>query len=122
MGHRRGVLIAAVCLLVLDGLATAWLFVRRHRRRRSWREWTAGPVALSEQGRQADRLNEDLARRQALLHLQRLTHPSDDVAPSDASRTVRRAVAGSGYEIRRAAELLAATPELVYDAATWETW
>jgi hypothetical protein len=31
-------------------------------------------------------------------------------------------VANSGYEIRRAAELLAATPELVYDAATWEAW
>jgi hypothetical protein len=116
------VLIVAVCLLVLDGLATAWLFVRRYRRRRLWREWTTGPVVPSEEGRRGDRLNEDLARRQALLHLQRLTHPSDGVTPADGPRSVRRAVASSGYEIRRAAELLAATPELVYDAATWETW
>jgi hypothetical protein len=111
------VLIVAVCLLVLDGLATAWLFVRRCRRRCVWREWAVVPFAA---GRCADQLNDDLARRQALLHLHQTTHPSDDVAPADAPLTVWRA--SSGYEIRRAAELLAATPELVYDAATWEAW
>jgi hypothetical protein len=110
------VLIVAVCLLILDGLATTWVFVRRCRRGRLWRASTSGPVVPSEEGRRADRLNEDLARRHALLHLQRLTHPADDVAPTaDAPRTVRRTVASSGYEIRRAAELLAATPELVGD-------
>jgi hypothetical protein len=115
------VFIVAVCLLVLDGLATAWLCVRRGRRRRLGREWAAQPLVATGEATRAARWNDDLARREALLQWQRSTHSADDTSPANARETVRRAMSGSGYEIRRAAELLAATSELVYDASIWET-
>jgi hypothetical protein len=115
------VLTVAVCLLVLDGLATASLCLGRRRLRRLRREQAVPPAVVTHETRRASRLNEDLARRQALLQGQRSTHPAHDTWRGDAPETVRRAVAGSGYEIRRAADLLAAMPELVYDAAVWET-
>jgi hypothetical protein len=112
----------AICLLVFDGLTTTWLCVRSHRLARRRRERAARATVVPHEATLAQRLNEDFARRQALLLEQRSTHPAYDAQRGNASETVRRAVAGSGYEIRRAAELLAATPELVYDAATWERW
>jgi hypothetical protein len=112
----------AVCLLVLDGLATASLCLRRRRLRRLRREHAVPRAVVTDETRRASKLNEDLARRRALLQVQRSTHPANDTWRSDAQEAVRRPVAGSGYEIRRAAELLAAMPELVYDAAVWETY
>ena len=112
----------AICLLVFDALTTTgWRDPPPPRARR--RRAAPPPAAvIPHEATLAQRLNEDLARRQALLLEQRSTHPAYDAQRGNAPDTVRRAVAGSGYEIRRAAELLAATPELVYDAATWETW
>jgi hypothetical protein len=116
------VLTVAVCLVVLDALATAWLCLRRRRLRRLQREHAVPRAVVTDETTRASRLNEDLARRQALLQAQRSTDPTNDAWRSNAQEPVRRSVAGSGYEIRRAAELLAAMPELVYDAAVWETW
>jgi hypothetical protein len=110
----------AVYLLVFDGLTTTWLCVRSHRLFRRRRERAARAAVVPHEATLAQRLDDDLARRQVLL--QWSTHPACDASRGNAPEAVRRAVAGSGYEIRRAAELLAATPELVYDAATWETW
>ena len=112
----------AICLLVFDGLATTWLCVRTYRLSRRRRERVARSAAVPHEATLAERLNEDLVRRQARLLEERSTHPAYEAVRGNAPETVRRAVAGSGYEIRRAAELLAATPELVYDAATWEKW
>jgi hypothetical protein len=110
----------AVGLLVLDASATCVLVARRRRARRQMAE-----ARLTSQRRDvasvAQALNDDLARRQAILLAQRqMAHQGvSDPSPDDPVGAPR-GVASPLVELRRAADLLSAIDVLVYDPMVWE--
>jgi len=113
------VLAAAILLLLLDATVTAYLLrLRRRRRRLRARRLRDRESAWVVAARQA---NDDLARRQALLHAQRVLHPTVGMPAADtAPRAPVAGATSAEHELRRDAALLAAMGDLVYDPAVWE--
>jgi hypothetical protein len=111
----------ALSLLVLDGLTTACLIARHHQRRRRRHRQVIRPISTSDAMEAARRANDDLARRQALLTAQRMAHPVSGTSVANGRGARPQAQVGPVDELRRAAELLAARPVLVYDPVIWET-
>ena len=113
-------LAVAVGLLVFDALATYVLHGRRRRTRR--RVGEAGSMRRPEDvASEADRLNDDLARRQATPQARwRPAPPAVDRSRHEQAVGVPRGVKAPLFEIRRSAERLSATHVLVYDPVVWE--
>jgi len=118
-GHRKDVLAVAISLLLVDGVATGWLVARRRRVRRVRCAPVVRPTSAPNYAA-AVRANEDLARRQALLQAHRFGALARGGPPAGTLGPMQGAASGAVADLREAADLLAATPQLLYDPATWE--
>jgi hypothetical protein len=110
-------LTVAVGLLVVDGLATCWLVLRRRRAHRG-RMGVHRPGAAAQDVAPAvtGRANDELERLESLRVQWGI---SLETPRPDGTVPVPPPV-GVFSELRRAADLLAATKQVIYDPAIWE--
>jgi hypothetical protein len=111
-------LTVAVGLLVVDGLATCWLVMRRRRAQRAWtgvhRRSAAAPDSAPAASGRANALERRLESWHVLWGISLETPRPAGTVP------VQPRPAGVVSELRQDADLLAATEHVIYDPTIWE--
>jgi hypothetical protein len=112
-------LTVAVGLLVVDGLATCWLVLRRRRAQRA-RMGVHRPAAAAQDVAPVTtgRTNDELERLESLRVQWGIS--LETPRPDGTVPVPPPAPLGVFSELRRAADLLAATKQVIYDPAIWE--